>query len=170
MLPNAFLCTGWPPPPNDVPQTLVVPQLVLSPDVTDAVRSAPKPAQPRSCPAGSGPWQPFAPCFCPGSLSAELILLVAWMSLGPNHDLIAILGFYFYLCSPSPLPCAASILPPRLWDAQLLLVVSPVLALGNQRGEWWTDSGGLQAARHPSLLAVPRAWALARGGSSQGQN
>lgn len=94
------------------------------------------PSQPSPAPAlqGLDPGSP-SPCFCPGDLSAELILLVAWMPVGPNHHLEAILAFYFYLCGPSPLPYAASILPSRLWDAQLLPVVSPILAAPEENAE-----------------------------------
>lgn len=115
------------PPLNNEPQTSVVPQLAPGPDVTDSVRSAPVPAPAPSCPAGPGPWQPFSPCSCPSGLCAELILLVAWMPLGPNHDLRRqFWGFIFISAAPplfpvQPPPCT----PAVGWAAPACGLLSP---------------------------------------------
>lgn len=55
---------------------------------------------------------------------AELLMPVAWMPLGPNHDLRRQFWGFIYICSPSPLPCGAPALPQVVGEQPL--PVSPL--------------------------------------------
>lgn len=85
MLPNALLCTGRPhlritSPKRQWYHSWDLFQMLLM--LSGHCLASPAPPALQDLDPGSPP-----SCICPGSLCAELILLVAWMPSGPSHDL-----------------------------------------------------------------------------------
>lgn len=160
MVLNGLLCVGQPcppsPPPHPEPRGIHPKHLVPRPDAVQVAVAPPgqRPSQPSPAPPSLhgvdlAAFLP-APARCPVCRAHPACGLDAF---GPQpRPQEAIRGFYFYLCSPSqggrtcpsPPPCGASTLTPRLGDGQSFLLVSPVLALVTPQQEC---RGGGGAAR-----------------------
>lgn len=146
MLLNGLLCVGQPcPPPPRLPHPTPSPE-ESTPNIWYPGQTLSRWQWPRQVSARASPAPPSlhgvdlaaflpAPARCPVCRAHPACGLDAF---GPQpRPQEAIRGFYFYLCSPSqggrtcpsPPPCGASTLTPRLGDGQSFLLVSPVLAL-----------------------------------------